>query len=62
LFYVNVSGIYEVFVGHKNFHFGKQPDLLPGTQTVCIVLSYLKYKISSGLLSNQGVVFITINR
>ncbi|XP_053377897.1 uncharacterized protein LOC123530305 [Mercenaria mercenaria] len=34
----NGKGIYEVFVGHKNFHFGKQPDLLPGTETAVYVM------------------------
>ena len=28
------AGIYEIFVGHKNFYFGKQPEPLPGTETV----------------------------
>lgn len=30
-------GIYEVFVGHKNFAIGKQPDLLAGTETVSLI-------------------------
>lgn len=34
----NGKGIYEVFVGHKNFHFGKQPELLPGTETAVYVM------------------------
>ncbi|XP_060554650.1 uncharacterized protein LOC132715635 isoform X2 [Ruditapes philippinarum] len=34
----NGKGIYEVFVGHKNFHFGKQPDLLTGTETAVYVM------------------------
>ncbi|KAL4227072.1 hypothetical protein ACF0H5_015046 [Mactra antiquata] len=34
----NGKGIYEVFVGHKNFHFGKQPDYLPGTETAVFVM------------------------
>ena len=34
-----LTGIYEVFVGHKNFYFGKQPDLLPGTETVSLSAS-----------------------
>lgn len=34
----NGKGIYEVFVGHKNFHFGKQPNLLPGTETAVYVM------------------------
>ena len=36
-----LTGIYEVFVGHKNFYFGKQPDLLPGTETVSFSVSYI---------------------
>lgn len=34
----NGKGIYEVFVGHKNFYFGKQPELLPGTETAVFVM------------------------
>ncbi len=30
----NGKGIYEVFSGKKDFHFGKQPDLVEGTNTV----------------------------
>ena len=29
------TGIYEVFSGNKNFHIGKQPDVLEDTDTVC---------------------------
>ena len=41
LFYVNWTisfslGIYEVFVGHKNFAFGKQPQPFAETETVCV--------------------------
>ncbi len=28
------SGIYEVYAGNKHFHYGKQPDLFPETETV----------------------------
>ncbi|KAH3892677.1 uncharacterized protein LOC127858140 isoform X1 [Dreissena polymorpha] len=34
----NGKGIYEIFVGHKNFHFGKQPEPLPGTETAVYVM------------------------
>ncbi len=30
----NGRGIYEVYAGNKHFHYGKQPDLFPGTDTV----------------------------
>jgi len=30
----NGKGIYEVFSGNKDFHFGKQPDVIEGTETV----------------------------
>lgn len=30
----NGKGIYEVFSGNKDFHFGKQPDVIEGTNTV----------------------------
>lgn len=30
--------IYEVFSGKKDFSFGRQPDLVDGTNTVCICL------------------------
>lgn len=30
----NGKGIYESFVGHKNFYMGKQPDPIPGTDIV----------------------------
>jgi TDG/mug DNA glycosylase family protein len=30
------SGIYEVYAGNKHFHYGKQPDLFLGTDTVSI--------------------------
>lgn len=30
----NGRGIYEVYAGNKHFHYGKQPDLFPGTETV----------------------------
>ena len=32
----NGRGIYEVYAGNKHFHYGKQPDLFPGTDTVSI--------------------------
>ncbi|XP_076070654.1 uncharacterized protein LOC143042275 [Mytilus galloprovincialis] len=34
----NGKGIYEVFLGHKNFAIGKQPDLLAGTETTVYVM------------------------
>ncbi|XP_074644620.1 uncharacterized protein LOC141901335 isoform X2 [Tubulanus polymorphus] len=34
----NGKGIYEVFCGHKNFYIGKQPEKLPGTNTVVYVM------------------------
>ncbi|GFR89897.1 G/T mismatch-specific thymine DNA glycosylase [Elysia marginata] len=34
----NGKGIYEVFSGNKNFHIGKQPDLLEDTETVLFVM------------------------
>ncbi|KAL5013592.1 hypothetical protein ScPMuIL_007862 [Solemya velum] len=34
----NGKGIYEIFIGHKNFHFGKQPKLLEGTNTTVYVM------------------------
>ncbi len=30
----NGRGIYEVYAGNKHFHYGKQPDLFPETETV----------------------------
>ncbi len=30
----NGRGIYEVYAGNKHFHYGKQPDLFLGTDTV----------------------------
>ena len=30
----NGKGIYEVFCGNRKFSFGKQPDTLPGSDTV----------------------------
>lgn len=32
----NGKGIYEVFSGNKDFHFGKQPGLIEGTSTVSV--------------------------
>ncbi len=32
----NGRGIYEVYAGNKHFHYGKQPDLFLGTDTVSI--------------------------
>lgn len=34
----NGKGIYEVFLGHKNFFIGKQPEPFPGTDTVIFVM------------------------
>ncbi|CAH1784768.1 unnamed protein product, partial [Owenia fusiformis] len=34
----NGKGIYEIFVGHKNFHIGKQPEPFPGTDTVVFAM------------------------
>ncbi|KAK3601747.1 hypothetical protein CHS0354_016110 [Potamilus streckersoni] len=34
----NGKGIYEVFCGHKNFSFGKQPDTLDGSDIVVYVM------------------------
>ncbi|GFO23225.1 G/u mismatch-specific DNA glycosylase [Plakobranchus ocellatus] len=34
----NGKGIYEVFSGNKNFHIGKQPDVLEDTDTVLFVM------------------------
>lgn len=34
----NGKGIYEVFSGKKDFHFGKQPDKIDGTDTVSSIL------------------------
>ncbi|XP_061187625.1 uncharacterized protein LOC133195714 [Saccostrea echinata] len=34
----NGKGIYEVFVGHKNFAFGKQPEAFSGTETLVYVM------------------------
>ncbi|KAM3180876.1 hypothetical protein ACTXT7_015447 [Hymenolepis weldensis] len=34
----NGKGIYETFVGHKNFSMGKQPEPLEGTNTVIFVM------------------------
>ncbi len=30
----NGKGIYEIFSGNKDFHFGKQPEKIDGTETV----------------------------
>ena len=30
------TGIYEVFLGHKHFDIGKQPDPFPGTEAVSL--------------------------
>ena len=32
----NGRGIYEVYAGNKHFHYGKQPELFLGTETVII--------------------------
>ncbi len=32
----NGRGIYEVYAGNKHFHYGKQPDLFLGTDTVSL--------------------------
>ena len=32
----NGKGIYEIFSGKKEFHFGKQPEKVEGTETVSI--------------------------
>ena len=38
-----MTGIYEVFCGHKNFYFGKQPEPFPGApDTVSIVKMYFE--------------------
>uniref|UniRef100_A0A1I8H260 G/T mismatch-specific thymine DNA glycosylase n=2 Tax=Macrostomum lignano TaxID=282301 RepID=A0A1I8H260_9PLAT len=34
----NGKGIYEAFVGNKNFYMGKQPERLPGTDIVVFVM------------------------
>ncbi|CAF1068251.1 unnamed protein product [Adineta steineri] len=34
----NGRGIYEVYAGNKHFHYGKQPDLFPGTDTHVFVM------------------------
>eukprot|EP00108_Taenia_solium_P006401 TsM_000636800 transcript=TsM_000636800 gene=TsM_000636800 len=34
----NGKGIYETFVGHKNFSMGRQPEPLEGTNTVIFVM------------------------
>lgn len=31
-----ILGIYEVYAGNKHFHYGKQPEPFPGTDTVSI--------------------------
>ena len=31
-----ILGIYEVYAGNKHFHYGKQPELFLGTDTVNI--------------------------
>jgi TDG/mug DNA glycosylase family protein len=41
-----ISGIYEVYAGNKHFHYGKQPDLFLGTDTVCISNMLLRKKKS----------------
>lgn len=33
--------IFEVFSGKKDFNFGRQPDLVDGTNTVCTIHIYL---------------------
>lgn len=30
----NGRGIYEVYAGNKHFHYGKQPELFPESETV----------------------------
>ena len=37
----NGKGIYEIFSGKKEFHFGKQPEKVEGTETVSI-FTFLK--------------------
>ncbi|CAF3526000.1 unnamed protein product [Rotaria sordida] len=34
----NGRGIYEVYAGNKHFHYGKQPELFPGTDTHVFVM------------------------
>lgn len=41
-------GIYEVFLGHKNFAIGKQPDLLAGTETVSNIYNSVSIEVSKG--------------
>lgn len=42
--------IYEVFSGKKDFKFGRQPDLVEGTNTVIIGIIYLLFVLKRKLL------------
>jgi TDG/mug DNA glycosylase family protein len=42
----NGKGIYEVFSGKKDFHFGRQPDVIDGTATVSTPLITLIWAIN----------------
>lgn len=35
----NGKGIYEIFSGKKQFNFGKQPEMVDGTNTVSMISS-----------------------
>ena len=34
------AGIYEIFSGNKKFYFGKQPELIEGTDSVSVTLLF----------------------
>ena len=59
----NGKGIYEVFCGHKNFSFGKQPDPIPGTSTVRARFSrFLGRAVSSGVAEVGHVEIVGCGR
>jgi hypothetical protein len=47
-----ISGIYEVYAGNKHFHYGKQPELFLGTDTVSISKTKIPHRILKNMLSS----------
>lgn len=49
--------IYEVFSGNKDFHFGRQPDFVDGTNTVSILLMFnFKRKTMKNSIASVALV------
>ena len=51
----NGKGIYEIFSGKKEFHFGKQPEKVEGTETVNIfsIIFFLIFRIKCSLSKRE---------